>query len=178
MESLKKAAVITKLIDQLREKGSWCGETHIQKTVFFLQEMMEVPLGFDFILYKHGPFSFDLRDELTSYRADGLVILEPQWPYGPRIATTESSETIQANCSKTLAGYNKQIDFIAEKFADKKVLDLERLATAFYVSQRSQEHESVAEKAKQIVELKPHISRESAEAAILEIDTFLHDARK
>jgi len=44
----------------------------------FLQDLMRVPLELEFILYKHGPFSFDLRSELTSLRADELVKLEPQ----------------------------------------------------------------------------------------------------
>ena len=35
--------------------------------------MCEVPTGFEFILYMYGPFSFDLSDELTSIRADGLL---------------------------------------------------------------------------------------------------------
>src|SRR6516225_10114425 len=95
MDRLRMAAVLTRLIEQLRARGSWCGETHVQKATLFLQDLMCVPLGFDFILYKHGPFSFDLRDELTSLRADGLIKLEPQWGYGPRIATTDRSHYIQ-----------------------------------------------------------------------------------
>ena len=83
MDRLRRAALLTRLIELLRKKGSWCGETHIQKSTFFVQNLMKVPLSFDFILYKHGPFSFDLRDELTGLRADGLIRLEPQWPYGP-----------------------------------------------------------------------------------------------
>lgn len=30
VERLKKAAIITRLIERLRERGSWCGETHVQ----------------------------------------------------------------------------------------------------------------------------------------------------
>jgi len=56
MDRLQKAALITRLLQNLRSKHSWCGETHIQKAAFFAQELMEVPLGFEFILYKHGPF--------------------------------------------------------------------------------------------------------------------------
>jgi len=78
MDRLRKAALQTRLIEQLRKEGSWCGETHVQKATLFLQDLMRVPLELEFILYKHGPFSFDLRSELTSLRADELVKLEPQ----------------------------------------------------------------------------------------------------
>ena len=66
LDRVRNGVVITRLIETLRERGSWCGETHVQKAAFFLQELMEVPTRFHFILYKHGPFSFDLRDELTA----------------------------------------------------------------------------------------------------------------
>ena len=59
MDRVRNGVVITKLIETLRERGSWCGETHVQKAAFFLQELMEVPMRFNFILYKHGPFSFE-----------------------------------------------------------------------------------------------------------------------
>lgn len=66
MKRLQRDAVILSLIENLRAKGSWCGETHIQKATYFVQELLRVPLEFEFVLYKHGPYSFDLSDELTA----------------------------------------------------------------------------------------------------------------
>jgi hypothetical protein len=73
MKRQKRDAILLELIDKLERRGSWCGETHIQKATFFLQEMLRVPMDFGFILYKHGPFSFELRDELTAMRADNYI---------------------------------------------------------------------------------------------------------
>ena len=64
MTRLQRVAVLTKLTEKLHESGSWCGETHLQKAAYFLQELFNVLLVYEFILYKHGPFSFALRDEL------------------------------------------------------------------------------------------------------------------
>ena len=61
MERLQRAAILTELMDRLRADGSWCGETHVQKATYFLQEVLGVQTGFEYILYKHGPYSFDLR---------------------------------------------------------------------------------------------------------------------
>jgi hypothetical protein len=160
----------------LRQKGSWCGETHVQKSTLFLQDLMRVPLGFDFILYKHGPFSFDLRDELTSLRADELTKLEPQWSYGPRIATTERSKYIQGLYSKTLERYDSAISFVTDKLAGKGVNDLERLATGFYVTCRDAGHASLDERAAKLTELKPHVGRDDAVAAIREVDEIIAQA--
>ena len=110
MDRLRRAALLTRLVERLRQQGSWCGETHVQKATFLLQRLMKVPLEYEFILYKHGPFSFDLRNELTSLRADDLLLLEPQVPpYGPRMICTERSRKIQALYPKTLRKYEDQL---------------------------------------------------------------------
>lgn len=177
MDRIKKAAILLRLIDKLCEKGSWCGETHIQKATFFLQELMQVPTEFEFILYKHGPFSFDLRDELTSLRADGLIEFELQWPYGPRIVPTELSEYIQKTYSKTLTKYDNRIAFVAEKLGNKRVIELERLATALYVTKNMVSGGTDDERANEIVSLKPHVSLESAKTSIEEIDRIMDEAK-
>lgn len=176
MNRLQKAALVGHLIQKLHEKGSWCGETHVQKATFLLQEMMGVPLEFDFILYKHGPFSFDLRDELTSMRADGLVELKPQWPFGPRIVPTDRSVYIKGLYSKTLATYDDCIVFVAEKLGNKGVADLERLATAFYVTEGVGTDRPADERAEELIRLKHHITPGDALSAIAEIDKILNEA--
>ena len=61
--------IILRLVAQMRESGSWGGETHIQKSAFFLQHLLGVKLGYRFVLHLHGPYSFGLRDDLTRLRA-------------------------------------------------------------------------------------------------------------
>jgi hypothetical protein len=173
MDRLRRAALLTRLIERLRGEGSWCSETHVHKATLFLQDLMHVPLGFEFILYKHGPFSFDLRDELTSLRADELIRLEPQRPYGPRIMTTDRSTYIQRIYSKTLKRYDDSISFVAEKLGRKGVADLERLATALYVTQRADAGTSIDQRATRLMALKPHVAREDAVAAATEVDQII-----
>jgi len=176
MERMKKAGLLTRLIEELRNNGSWCGETHVQKATFFVQELTRIPLGFDFILYKHGPFSFDLRDELTALRADGLLKLEMQWPYGPRISPTQQSEYIKSLYPMTLKKYETAVEFVANRLSDKGVIELERLATAFYVS-RLEEETSVEERATRLTSLKPHISQEDARGALQATDKIAAEAK-
>lgn len=177
MDRLRRAAVLVRLMERLRERGSWCGETHVQKTTLFLQELMRVPLGFRFILYKHGPFSFDLRDDLTSLRADGLVTLEPRWGYGPRLATTEQSRYIQGLYPITLQQYNDSISFVSEKLGDKQVKNLEKLATSLYLK-RPEETRSIDDRADELVEIKPHIAKDEAVVAMREVDQIIEEARR
>jgi uncharacterized protein YciW len=177
MDRLKKAALLTRLVELLRAQGSWCGETHVQKATYFLQELLKVPTGFRFVLYKHGPFSFDLRDELTALRADDLIRLELQAPpYGPRLAPNPQSKHLQEVSSWTLAKYEDRLGFVAEKFGERNVSELERLATALYVTAQLGEHASSGVRAKELRALKHHISPEAAEASIREVDRVSGEA--
>ncbi len=117
MKRLKRSAIILSLIESLLEKGNWCGETHIQKTTYFLQELLRVPLGFEFILYKHGPFSFDLSDDLMAMRANMMVELQSRPPYGPSIVPGPTSQQLKNLFPKTLKKYNREIKFVAKEMA-------------------------------------------------------------
>lgn len=173
MKRLQRAAVLTTLADRLRERGSWCGETHLQKATYFLQELLNVPVEYEFILYKHGPFSFDLRDELSTMYADGLLKLKPQAPpYGPTVVTTPDGKVFQERFPKTLGRHEKRIDFVARRLGDKGVSALEGLTTALYVSREMGTETPVSERAKRLHSLKPHISNEQAKALVEEVDTI------
>ena len=177
MDRLAKAVLIAELIERLRQEGSWCGETHVQKAVYFLQNLMGVPLQFDFILYKHGPFSFDLRDELTALRADGLLKLETQGTYGARIAATKQSTYIQKFYPRTLSRHNKAIDFTSGKIGKRGVVELERLATALYVTRQSGHQASIDSRVKTLVTLKPHIPKQKAQEAVSAVDQMIQIAQ-
>ena len=162
MERLKRSAIVLSLIKHLREKDSWCGETHIQKTTYFLQELLHVPLGFNFILYKHGPYSFDLSDELMAMRADMLVQLKSQQPYGPSIVPGPTSEQLKRLFPKTLEKYENEVRFIASQLAEYGVADLERIATVFFIANVSNTNTPPQQIAAKINKIKTHLSTEQA----------------
>lgn len=167
MERLERAAVIAELIGTLHERGSWCGETHVQKSMYLLQELAGHPVGFDFILYKHGPFSFDLRDELTAMRADYLLELEVRrLDYGPTLKPTPNLDSVSRRYGSTVEAARPAIEFICERVGDKTVVELERLGTALYVRRKHPEAQDSSELARKIVELKPHISGPEALEAV------------
>lgn len=169
MKRLQRSAIILSLIESLHHKGSWCGETHIQKSTYFLQDMLDVPLGFDFILYKHGPFSFDLNDELAAMRANDILTLRPRPPYGPSILPGPRSEQLKKLSPRTLSKYHKNVEFVARELSAYGVADLERLATAVYVTAGQSLSNTPRDKqAEHIHSLKPHIS---VQAAMDSLDT-------
>jgi uncharacterized protein YwgA len=169
-------AVMVTFIERLRENKSWCGETHIQKAAYLLKHLAGVPLPFDFILYKHGPFSFDLSDELTAMRAYQLLDIHAQYPYGHRMTVTEVGNAFRRRFSKTLEAYERQIGFVSRTLGEKGVAELERLATAFFVTLQGADGEPF-NRAERLHEIKPHILPDVAEAAVESVVAIIGQAR-
>jgi uncharacterized protein YwgA len=176
MKRLQRAAIIVSFIKALKSKDSWCGETNIQKACYFLQELTDVPLELEFVLYKYGPYCFELTDELTAMLADSLLSLQVRDPrYGPCHVPGELADSLLQWYPKTVQKYAKQVEFVAERLGNKKVGDLERLGTALYV--RKEAHDADAsERAKRITQLKPHVKFPDALAAVTEVDKMFGDA--
>ena len=173
LNRLGRIAIVLSLTDELKTAGSWCGETHLQKAVYLLQELTHVPLDFDFILYKHGPFSFDLRDALTAMRADyQLQIRANPIPYGPTLVTTEIGKKLQERFSSAVEKHRKEIDFTVAHLGSKSVTELEQLGTALYVN-KEDDSRSIEQVAQRVNELKPHIPMDVAREAADGIDKII-----
>jgi hypothetical protein len=178
MRRLQKASILTELMVQLRASGSWCGETHVQKATYFLQEVLGVETGFEYILYKHGPYSFDLAEELTSLCADFLLEYDHRSPgYGPSLVPTEASAALRARFPKTMARHVQPIRFIASKFGSKGVTELEKLATALWVTRELGDDAGSHQRAERIHALKPHVNMADAHRAVAEFDQITLEAK-
>jgi hypothetical protein len=157
----QRFVTLTRLASELRSRGSWCGETHIQKATYLLQELTHADTEFEFILYKHGPFSFELRDEINEMIASGLFELEQHYPYGPSLVPTKEAEGLETRFEKTVLTNAQSIQLVADFIGDADVVELERLATALYVI-RQNPHASIQDVGNQLSVLKPHIDVHSA----------------
>ena len=169
MTRRQRQVVLLALIQRLREKGSWCGETHVQKSAYFLQELLTVPLDFNMIFYKHGPYSFDLSDEITALRGDFLLSVQSREPYGRRLLPTEHAQRLLERFPKTVQAHDPAVRFVADRLGPKNVAELERLATALYVY-RERPDASRESQAREINRLKPHVSHEEAIAALKTVE--------
>lgn len=169
MDLTRRAAIVTELAERLLEKGGWVGETQIQKAVYLLQTQLGVPTEYEFILYRHGPFSFELRDELNLLRGDGFFEWEEIGSYGPRWIPTSQSKELRNRFPKTLGKYNAAIDYDAKKLAGLDVRELEKLATAQYVC----EVEADASQRPLLMNMiKPHIKPDDAAFALKQLEEF------
>lgn len=177
MTNLEQSCLMLELALALKANGSWAGETHVQKAGYFLDKLLNVPTELEFILYKHGPFSFDLRELLTDMEAKGFIKWLPSPPYGPSVGEGPLGSALREKFSSVSSEYADQIGFIAEQLGNRNVANLERIATALYVDLIGYRG---AARVGKIVELKPHVDIGLAEKAVEEFDALrsLADSRE
>jgi hypothetical protein len=168
MNAKEKCAVLLHLATELRNHGSWAGETHVQKAAYLLQELLGVPTGFKFVLYKHGPFSFDIRDSLNQMEAERLIeLLEQPYPYGPKIIEGKAATHFRPMTQSTKV-FGTQIEFVSRTLGSAGVTELERIATALFVTLDSEI--APEDRVEKLVELKPHVPLADASAAFARLE--------
>ena len=168
MERQERWALVAQLVSEMRENGGWAGETHIQKGLYFLQDLLNLPSGYDFILYKHGPYSFDLHDDLGRMRANLILDIEPHLPYGPSFDLGRRGKHVVSRGGENLSRFGPHIRFVADSFGDKDVRTLEGFATALYVKNENPDG-SPRSWGDRVMALKPHISLIDAQTAITSV---------
>ena len=174
MRRREKIAVVLRQIEKMWRNGSWCGETHIQKNVFFLQELLNVPLKYEFVIYKYGPFSFEFSYLIADIHSGGLIELLPWRGYRPKIRVTELGHKFFHTFGQDVGVYEGKIDFVAKEFGRRNVDDLERISTSYFITKNVKyRNECSRARGKRLVELKSHISLTDAVDSVREMDKII-----
>lgn len=176
MTDLQRSAVIATLVKDYRTKRFFCGETHVQKSVYFMQEIFAVPLGFQYLLYKYGPFSFELQGHLAAMRADDMLIVRPL-EYAATFEPGDQLDYLEKNLPRTISAHRDAIEFTVTNLGHLGVKQLEPLATALYFTS-SEKDSSVESRIAKILDVKPHIRMDEARAAVEQIDRWYDEVRR
>ncbi len=160
-----RRAAIARLVEVMRDKGSWAGETHIQKSAYFMQALLGVQMGYEFVLYKHGPYSFDLRSDLSTMMASLQLDVKPRQPYGPSFVLGPLSARREGITERI----EKAIQFVGENLSTHDTRKLERLSTALFVKSSKPELDE-KEIAAEINRIKPHIEASEAYSAMKDVE--------
>lgn len=178
MEHRDEISLVLRAMSRMWARGSWCGETHIQKNMFLLQELVGIPFQWSFVLYKYGPFSFDLSYLIGEIHGYSLVKLVPQWGFRPKIKVTELGEEFYRDQDEVHCKYDKGIEFVTGELGLKNVDELERISTGLYVSLDDEyKNQAVQARSKRLNQLKPHIDLPDASFAIEQVDELISRAR-
>lgn len=174
MSTHEQYATCLRLVKALSERGSWCGETHIQKSSYVMQTLRMGEPVWDFVLYKHGPYSFDLHATIDELRQMDFLTFIVQPPYGPQIRLSENGKSLLKKLDTKASEYNEDIEKAANLLADKGVQQLEKIGTALLLSREygDDDEDLLAQK---LNEVKPHISLQDAEQAVRDYKQVAYD---
>lgn len=154
-------AIIARLVS--KAPGKKLGRTQLMKLCYFLQEIEQVPVRYDFRLFNFGPFDSDVLSDLGS--ACGRDVLNEETVKIDRGYRYEITPTKRAaQMSKELRERDRElatkIDRIVEAFAGDGAGELELKSTILFVDRefsRSQTCNSSIEKiAERVHSVKPH----------------------
>lgn len=162
---------ILKMLGELDEAGSWCGETHIQKCLYLLHSLEDVAFEYEYVMYKHGPYSFELHDELSRLEAAFLIERISTPPYGSRLKDTDLGKRFMTKGLSKNSADTGAIKRIAEEFGPCSVAELERYATAAFVRQANPEFcdDQVTQ---EITKIKPHVTADKANNAVEKLKDY------
>ena len=88
-----KYGIIIELVRRLQDKSPQIGKTVMQKMVYLLKEIYNVPCGYEYSLYTYGTYSAELTSDVEAVAAmKGLDLKEGIFGY--QITSGENSLTI------------------------------------------------------------------------------------
>lgn len=170
MTTSREMVLVGGVVSALRVRGSWTGETHIQKTAYIAKIKRDIPFESDFVLYKHGPYSFDLNKSLGHMLSRNLLVSHSNPGYGPSYGINAALwGALNSGLGGYYAKFQEAVEEIADRLARKNVSELEKIATAVFVS-TEYAGSSMRERAAVISKIKPHIAQEAALESLAEAD--------
>ena len=133
------------------------GKTKLQKSLYFLQESLDVPLGFEFVMYHYGPYSQDIDNVLTEMSARDAVKIVG-YPHGDWVGYE-----IHPNNKEIVKPpkYAEQIEHIASFFSSLDAQQTELCATIHFVKSILEEKKQKATKSdvvREVINIKPKFS--------------------
>lgn len=164
----ERRQLVVRLVHELNLIGSRCGSTHVQKCSFFLQAASGVPLGYNFVIYHYGPYSFGLEDDLAVLRSKGWLeaVPDPEG-YGVHYQVGRAYEEAGLNVAEQ---YREAIRRVVRSLGTRRVRELELLATACFlyrgVDGRTRDERVTVQ---EVLGLKPHFSAREVRAALQEV---------
>jgi hypothetical protein len=154
MSDFEGYSIVLRTVRGLNAAMSWTGKTHVIKALYVASTKAELP--FEFVLFKHGPYSFDANDAIEQMSAVGLLSLTATPPYGVQLKPGQFesvlSEIVDPNTVEA-------IDLAVELVGNGGVQELEALATSIWVAKNLQPANDEVW-SKEVKSLKPHLAND------------------
>jgi uncharacterized protein YwgA len=162
-------AIIRYIVDKLKDVR----KIKMQKLVYFLQCVFDVPLGYDYKMHYYGPYSDELNDDLIAMQMDRNVEIgaDPSG-YGYHIIPGTEAVAIR---DEILGKYSEKISKCLSEFDKFNPSELEILGTLHFVKYIAgvSDEDKIIEKTSM---LKPVFTKVAIKKAYKELESIMKSA--
>jgi len=162
-----KYGIIVQLSQRLAGVSPQFGKTALQKMVYLLTQVYNVPTGYEHTLYTYGPYSADLTTDVDYVAAFKGVVLKEVARGGYEIVLGENAQTILNESAEFLGIFAEEIDSIVQHFGSFSARELELRSTLIYLAKNQKL--ARAELCKQLISIKPYFQVAEVDEAIEEL---------
>lgn len=170
-EKWDQYGLMAELALRLKGVSPQLGKTVLQKLVYILQEIYQVPCGYDYILYNYGPYSEALADDLSFFASMDGVKIDWSRRLGYEIKEAGKTAHFRKRGVEFLTEYTPQINEVIEEFGGMTAKELELRSTILYVSKEEPLKEQ--DLLNRVKEIKPHFSVTEIDSAYQELGRWL-----
>ena len=167
MSEMNGYAIVLRAVRGLNAAKSWTGKTHVIKSLYIASTKADLP--FEFVLFKHGPYSFDANDAIESMSAIGVLEMMATPPYGVRLKPGRTATSVRTEIEPQIVD---AIDSAIRLVGESDVKALEAIATSVWVHEKKHVN-SENEWQQEVQNLKPHLDKDLIADAIKRARTFL-----
>lgn len=168
-------ALIAELAQRLEGKSPQFGKTSLQKVVYLLQELNKVPVGYQFALYTHGPFTAQLLGDLDLVEALGAVQIQyvTSGYGGYQISPGSEEKAIRDKAADFLDENEAAIERVVDEFGAYSAKDLELRSTIVYLDrdvERSKKDLDRGDFVGLVKKVKPRFTEDAIAKALKELE--------
>ena len=162
-----KYGLIVELSRRIQDVSPQFGKTVVQKLVYLLTTIYEVPTGYEHTLYTYGPFSAELASDVETVAAMGGVQITHGTKSGYAISLGNNGDWVCGKSKEFINANSEEIDNLIRDFGCFSAKDLELRSTLIFLTKSEK---MTKEKLKnQLIDLKPYFNDTEVYAAIDEL---------
>ena len=131
---ISRLAILARMVTKAPEKK--LGRTQVMKLFYFLQELKDVPLGYDFRLFTYGPFDSDVLSDLATACSLNMLLEKTiiySRGYGYEITPGPHANQLTRELEASNPILASQIDDVVREFGSYGAAELELRSTILFV---------------------------------------------
>jgi uncharacterized protein len=150
------------------------GKTKLQKLIYFLKAVKNLPLEYSYRFYTYGPYCDELAGDLSYLSA--IHALDTSFDsnrFGYAVREGKNAVLFRNKAEWFFEKHQQDIDDVINKFMDKNAREMELLSTILYLTYNEQQcRENRDFLLERVKDLKPQFSPTEIEKGINELASF------